>query len=169
LDPSRRATRTLAGATARQQGGALDEALALLAGADAGSLYDHQGAQDALLRARISFATDRGRGAPALLVAAAARFEPLDILLARETYLDALSAAVFAGRLAGRWDGRAVATRALAAPASPAEPRAVDLLLDGVAQLITHGPAVGTPILRDAVGAFRSDDVASAAGLRWLW
>src|SRR4029077_16085892 len=112
-----------------------------------GPLGNDQRARAELLRARISFSTRRGGEAPALLVAAATRLEPFDVLLARETYLDALSAAVFAGRLAGGSDATAVALRALAAPRPPSPPRPVHLLLDGLALLIIEGPAVGTPIL----------------------
>jgi DNA-binding CsgD family transcriptional regulator len=169
LDRARRAARTLAAATTQQQAGALDEALALLDSAESGPLDEHQRAQANLLRARISFATDRGRDAPALLVAAASRLGPLDAYLARETYLDALSAAVFAGRLAGACDARAVADRALAAPPAPSPPRAVDLLLDGLALLINEGPAVGTPIVSQAVGEFRGGELASSRGVPWLW
>ena len=49
---------------------------------------------------------------------------------------------------------RRIATAARAAPASPAAPRPVDLLLDGLALLITEGPAAGTPTLRKALSAF---------------
>ena len=89
--------------------------------------------------------------------------------LARETYLDALSAAVFAGRLAGACDARAVAERALAAPPAPSPPRAVDLLLDGLALLITKGHAVGAPIVGRAVSEFRGGELASSRGVPWLW
>ena len=166
LDPWHRAARMLAAASAREQAGAVDEALALLDGADAGPLRDDQRAAAGLLRARIAFATSRGGAAPAQLVAAAARFEPIDVLLARETYLDALSAAVFAGRLADGYDATAVALRVLAAPPAPTQPRAVDLLLDGLALLIVKGPAVGTPVVREAVRAFGAN---GTDGRRWLW
>jgi DNA-binding CsgD family transcriptional regulator len=166
LDPWRRAARMLAAASAREQAGAVDEALALLDSANAGPLRDDQRAAAGLLRARIAFATSRGGEAPAQLVAAATRFEPIDVLLARETYLDALSAALFAGRLADGLDATAVARRALAAPPAPSPPRAVDLLLDGLALLIVEGPAVGTPVLGEAVRAFQAN---GASGRRWLW
>jgi len=166
LDPWRRAARMLAAASAREQAGAVDEALALLDSADAGPLGDDQRARAELLRARISFATRRGGEAAALLAAAATRLEPFDVLLARETYLDALSAALLAGRLAGGCDATAVALRALAAPRPISPSRPVDLLLDGLALLIIEGPAVGTPILSQAVRAFRAD---GADGRRWLW
>ena len=53
-----------------------------------------------LLRAQIAFAVTRGRDAPPLFLRAAKRLESLDARLARETYLDAFSAALSAGRLA---------------------------------------------------------------------
>ena len=73
----------------------------LLAMADAGPLDDLRRARVDLLRAQIAFASSRGDEASPLLLAAARRLEPLDAALARETYLDAFSAAMFAGRLAG--------------------------------------------------------------------
>ena len=53
-----------------------------------------------LLRAQIAFAVNRGRDAPDLLLRAATQLEPLDGRAARETYLEALFAALFADRLA---------------------------------------------------------------------
>jgi len=169
LDPSRRAGRALAAAQATQQAGALDEALTLAASADAGPLDEFQQAQVDVLRARISFAADRGSEAPRLLLTAAKRLEPLDTRLARELYLDALTAALFAGRLGGAGDARHIATAACAAPPSAPPPRAADLLLDGLAVLISDGHAAGTPILRNALRAFHSDEIGTEEGLRWLW
>jgi len=169
LDPARRAGRALAAAQARQQAGAFDGALALVATAEAGPLDKFQRAQADVLRARIFFATERGREAPSLLLAAAKRVESLDTRLAREIYLDALTAAVFAGRLAGEFDARHVADEARAAPPSAPPTRAADLLLDGLALLITEGHAAGIPTTRKALERFRSDDVGTADELRWFW
>jgi DNA-binding CsgD family transcriptional regulator len=169
LDPARRAERALAAAQAKQQAGALDEALTLVANAEAGPLDEFQRATVDVLRARISFAAERGSEAPALLLTAAKSLEPHDPALARETYLDALTAAVFAGRLAGAGDARHVAAAARAAPPPAPPPRAADALLDGLALLITEGPAAGTPVLRNVVRAFHSDDIGTEEGLRWLW
>ena len=168
-DPARRAGRALAAAQATQQAGALDEALTLVAIADAGPLDEFQRAQVDALRARISFAANRGSEAPSLLLAAAKRLEPLDVRLSRETYLDALTAAVFAGRLGGAADAPLVATAARAAPPSAPPPRAADLLLDGLALLITEGHAAGTPSLRNALSAFHRDEIGTEEGLRWRW
>ena len=101
-EPARRARRALAAAQSKHQAGAPDAALDLLAMAEAGPLDELQRARAELLRAQITFAVNRGRDAPPLLLAAAKRLEPLDATLARETYLDAFSAALFAGRLARR-------------------------------------------------------------------
>ena len=53
-----------------------------------------------LLHAMAAHAQHRGSDAPPLLLRAAKTLEPLDPKLARETYLDAWSAALFAGQLA---------------------------------------------------------------------
>ena len=100
--PARRADRALAAAQATSQTGAFGAALGLLAAAQAGPLDELQRAQAALLHGQIAFASFRGRDAETLLLKAARLFEPLDARLARETYLDALSAALFAGRPAPR-------------------------------------------------------------------
>ncbi|HEY1596407.1 MAG TPA: LuxR C-terminal-related transcriptional regulator [Thermoleophilaceae bacterium] len=168
-EPARKATRALAAAEAQQQAGALEQALALAADAASGPLDELQQAQVDVLRARISFATDRGSDAPRLLLTAAKQLEPLDGLLAREVYLDALTAAVFAGRLARGCDARQVAAAARAAPPATPPPRPPDLLLDGLARLISDGPTAGTAALRTALSAFHSDDVGTGEGLRWLW
>jgi DNA-binding CsgD family transcriptional regulator len=168
LDPARRAGRALAAAQAKQQAGVFDEALTLVASAEAGPLDEFQRAEAAVLRARISFAADRGSEAPPLLLSAAKRLERLDLRLAREIYLDALSAALFAGRLGGEGSARQVAAAVRAAPPS-APPRAADLLLDGLALLITDGQAAGTRVLRKAVSAFHDDEIGEEEGLRWRW
>src|SRR6266568_7267456 len=80
--------------------GAFDAALELLAAAEDGSLDEFQSAQADLLRGQIALASSRGSDAAPLLLTAARRFEPLDVRMARDTYLDAFSAALFAGRLA---------------------------------------------------------------------
>jgi hypothetical protein len=92
------------------------------------------------------------------------------VRLAREIYPDALTAAaLFAGRLAGTCGARRVAASARAAPPSATAPRAADLLLDGLALLITQGPPAGTPVMRDALNAFQTDDIGTEEGLCWRW
>ncbi|HXO07386.1 MAG TPA: AAA family ATPase, partial [Solirubrobacteraceae bacterium] len=168
-EPSRRAKRALAAAQAKHQAGAFDAALRLVAIAESGPLNELQRAQVELLRGEIEFAVHRGRDAPPLLLKAAKRLEPLDIGLARATYLEALSAAISAGRLGARDGVRKTADAARRAPPSPEPPRAPDLLLDGLAVLHTEGYAAGTPMLKRALRAFRGDELSSEEGIGWLW
>jgi DNA-binding CsgD family transcriptional regulator len=168
-EPARRAKRALAAAQAKHQAGAPDAALELLATAQAGPLDELQCARVDLLRAEIAFASSRGNDAPPLLLKAAKRLEPLDVTLARETYLDALTAVLFAGRLASGGSVLESARAARAAPPSSQPSHASDQLLDGLARLITDGQDAGTPSLREAVNAFRREDLSREEGLRWLW
>jgi DNA-binding CsgD family transcriptional regulator len=167
VDPARRCERALAAAQAKQQAGAPGAALGLLTVAEQGPLDEFQRAQVGLLRAQIAFAVNRGGDAPLLLLQAAKQLEQLDVRLARETYLEAISAAQFAGRLArgGGLLEAAEAARAAPPPAQP--PRASDLLLDGLAELLTAGYAAGAPMLKRALEAFRSEDISGDEALRW--
>jgi DNA-binding CsgD family transcriptional regulator len=166
---ARRAERALAAAGAKYQAGAFDAALGLVAAAEAGPLDELHRARSDLLRGQIAFASSRGGDAPRLLLKAARRLEPLDLRLARETYLQALFAAVYASMLAGAVDLHEVAEAARAAPPPPRPGRPADLLLDGIAALITEGYPAGAPMLARAVSAFRSADISPEEGLRWLW
>jgi DNA-binding CsgD family transcriptional regulator len=168
-DPARRAQRALAAAQSKHDAGAPGAALGLLGTAEAGTLDQLQRARIDLLRAQIASASSRGDDAPPLLLKAAKRLEPLDVALARETYLDAFSAAIFAGRLASGTGVLEVAQAARRAPPSSRSPRPADLLLDGLALLITEGHEAGVPVLQRALMAFRGENVSTAEELRWLW
>ena len=100
-DPGRRIERMLEAAQASLQAGAFGKARDLLAITQAGPLHEFQAARADLLRGRIAFASGLGSDAPPLLLKAAKRLEPLNLDLARETYVDAWQAAFFAGYLAG--------------------------------------------------------------------
>jgi DNA-binding CsgD family transcriptional regulator len=151
-DPARRAERALTAAQAKHDAGAVDSALELLAFAELGALDDVQRARADRLRARLAFAQRRGGDAAPLLLRAARRLEPLDPALARETYLEALGAALSAGHR----DTLVEASRALSAATSE-PPRAAELLLTGQALVITDGRAAGMPVLTRALSAFRSE------------
>jgi DNA-binding CsgD family transcriptional regulator len=112
-DPARRAGRALAAAEAKQQTGALDEALALVEGAKAGC---------------------RVRGTPGRRY----RCPPSGY------------------RGTCRSPGTGSAARA-------------DLLLDALALLVTEGHAAATPLVREALAAFRGGENGTEEGLRWLW
>jgi AAA ATPase-like protein len=92
-DPARRAERALDAAQASFEAGAFEDALGLVATAEAGALDEFQRARVDLLSAHVAFALGLGSDAPRLLLKAARRLEPFDLELARETYLIAWSAA----------------------------------------------------------------------------
>jgi DNA-binding NarL/FixJ family response regulator len=163
-----RADRALNAAEAKQQAGAADEAVALLAIARDGRPGAARQARADRLAGRIAYDAGRVRDAPALLMQAAKRLEPLDAALSRATYLDAFAAALLSGRMTSGIGLLDIAEAARSAPAAP-RPGASDELLDGLALVITEGHDVGAPLLKRAVQAFRDGDVADADGIRWLW
>lgn len=167
-DQERRGRRLLAAARAKHEGGMPEAGLRLLAIAEASPLGELESARAALLRAHINFAVSRGRDTASLLLQAATRLEPLDVRLARTTYLDALRAAWYAADESSSPTLHDVAEAATAAP-RPATPLPSDLLLDGLAVRYTAGFAAGAPMLTQALHAFRDDDASSDGGLRWLW
>ena len=171
-DGASRARRALAAAQSEHQAGVPDAALRLLAVAQAGPLLDLERARAELLHGQIMFAVNRGRDAPPLLLKAAKRLEPLDPGLARETYLEAFAAALFADRLARGGGVREVAEAILSADWTASSHRATpafDDLLEGMAVLTTQGYAAGAPMLKRALAAFRDQPMADEEALRWLW
>ncbi len=159
-DPALRGARALAAAQAKRDAAAPAEAHELLAIAELAPLTDLQQAQAARLRAQMEFARSRGgdTGAPRLsdatlqLLDAAKRLESLDDELARDTYLEALAAAMYAGRLGDPGALMNVAESARAAVGRvPKLQRPIDLLLSGMANRITGGASAGSDQLRTAL------------------
>jgi DNA-binding CsgD family transcriptional regulator len=170
LEPALRAERELAAAGAAAQAGAFDAALRLLAEAEAKPLALLQSARADLLRGQIAFASSRGSDAPPLLLKAARRLEPLDAGLARRTYMEALSAALYAGRFATGGGLRETAEAARAAHLAPQPPGAADLVVDGLVLLVTEGYAAAAPILKRALSASAIGHISTEQqGVRWLW
>ena len=167
LDPARRAERAVAAAQAHLQAGAFDEALRLVASADSASLTELGRAQAELLRGQIAFASNPGGEAPALLLKAARQFESLDTSLARETYLDAWLAAMFAGRFARAGTLQEVSRAALSAPEAASAPGPSDLMLEALSLLVIEGRAAAAPRLSQAVSAFADGEICIAETLRW--
>jgi len=168
-DPARRAGRALAAAQAKVQAGASGAARDLLAIAETGPLSELEQARMELVRARLVSATSRDSEAPLLLLRAAERLERIDVSLARATYLDAVAAAMFAGRLASPGSSIVeVARAAAAAPPPPHRPRPPDLLLDGLAVLYTQGYPAAVPLLRQALAAAEEGTPADEEP-HWLW
>jgi len=115
------------------------------------------------------FTQRRGSDAPSLLLDAAKRLEALRPDLARETYVEALGAEIFVGRLGAREAVR-VAEAARAAPPGPNPPRPTDLLLDGLATRFADGYAAGVEPLKRALRSFREHASRTKDGvIHWLW
>jgi len=168
-DPARRHERALAAAQAGVEAGMFAAARGLLATAEAGPLDEFQLARSDLLRAQLAFISSRGADAIPLLLAAARRLESLDIAVARETYVDAFSAALFGARLSGSVGIPEVAEAARAAPRrSDAEPTVADQLLDALVALADDYPSA-VPLCRQAVERLSGDDASAGERLRWLW
>ena len=170
--PTRRAERALAAAQANLQAGTFDAALELLPTAEVGGsgpLDELRRAQVDLLRGQIAFASSAGSEPPALLLKAARQLEPLDVALARHTYLDAWAAAMFAGEFAGAGSLHVVSRTARSAPPLTYAPRPSDVLLDALAVLVTEGRAVAAPLLRRAARIFAEEEISAGEGLRWGW
>ena len=165
-EPHHRSERALAAAQASLQAGAFEATAELLTIAAAGPLDELQQARVDLLRGQNAFASSAGGDAPAQLVKAARQFEPLDAGVARQTYLDALYAALNAGEFAGAGDLQEVSRAALSAPPPAGTPSPSDVLLDGLAVLATEGRAQAAPLLSRAARAFAEEEIPMAERLR---
>jgi DNA-binding CsgD family transcriptional regulator len=166
-DPARRGARALAAAQAKYEAGMPDAAIEQLAIAGAGPLGELERARLERLQAQIAFTRSRGSDAPQLLLQAAQRLGPLDAALARETYLEALWAAIIVGKSGNGLATREVAEAAMAAPPGPSPPRAVDLLLDGLVARSVKGYPVAVPSLERALSALLHEE--GLTDVRWLW
>jgi DNA-binding CsgD family transcriptional regulator len=166
-DPAMRVERSLAAAEAKLDVADSASASDLLAAAELGPVDELQRARLLRLGAQIAFAGRRGRDAPPLLLEAARRLDPLDTKMARQTYLEAIASAMFAGRLGTGPDEREVAEAARASmrvpPMGPA-----DLLLDALVQRFTDGYAASVAPLSRALRAFAEPD-GGGEDRRWLW
>ncbi|MFC7037942.1 ATP-binding protein [Nonomuraea rubra] len=168
VDPARRADHMLAAAHANLQAGSYDRVLDLLAMVRAEPLTELQSARADLLQGNVAFASGLGSEGPPLLLKAARRLEPLDLDLARETYLKAWMAAMFAGDLAIGGSLADVSQAARRLPVS-AHPDEAELVLDALARVIVEGPAGAAPVMRRAVSAIVDACLTPDQVLRWGW
>jgi DNA-binding CsgD family transcriptional regulator len=161
-DSRTRGRRTLAAAQAALAGGAVGRATALVGEARVDAGDDVERARADRLRSAIALAAGKGADRATLLLRAARAFESLDSSLARETYLEALEASILAGRLGG---SRVVeiAEAGRSSARAPAAVSAADLLLEGLALLVSADHAAAVPVLRRALAA-----LGSSSEPRWL-
>jgi DNA-binding CsgD family transcriptional regulator len=177
LDPDLRGSRALAAAQAKRDAAAPEAAYELLAIAELGPLSALQRAQVARMRAQMEFVRSRGGEVGALktteaaaqLCVAASGLENLDDELARETYLEALTAAMYAGRLGEPGSLADIAHAARGAIGRvPELRRPIDLLLSGMVSRISDGPGAGAEQLRSALQRW-TGDARKGDGQPVLW
>ena len=166
-DPFVRVERSLAAAQAKLDVADAAAASGLVTAAELAPVDALQRARLERLGAQIAFTSRRGRDAPPLLLAAARRLDPLDAAMARETYLEAIASAIFAGRLGTGPSEREVAEAARASNRTQAL-GAADLLLDALVTRFTEGYAASVAPLSRALRAFAELD-DGAEDRRWLW
>ena len=119
--------------------------------------------------ARFRCLATRSGDATALLLKAAERLQEVDPELARETYLEAMTAAIFAGPLAGPGASPERGSRSCeCCAASARQPRGPDLLLDGLVALLSETYGAAVPLLRQAQGAIEGE-TSQTEQLRWMW
>ena len=154
-DPARRAQRALAAAWAKREAGQLDAALALLAPAEAGPPDALLAGEIEHLRGLVAFDRRRSTDSARLLLDAARQLEAVDGDVARETYLDALTAAIWARGADAPDVVLLAATAARAAPPAKQPERALDVVLDALAIRLTEGYVAAGPLLARALTAVR--------------
>jgi DNA-binding CsgD family transcriptional regulator/tetratricopeptide (TPR) repeat protein len=171
-DPAIRGARAIAAAQAKREAAAPEAAYELLAIAELAPLSTLQQAQVARMRAQMEFLRSRA-GAPgavrtgeaaAQLHSAAMGLDGLDDDMARETHLEALAAAMYAGRLGAPNLLADVATAGRAAVGRLTEPRRpVDFLLSGVTSRILDGPGAGFTHMRAALELWNAHEESTDA------
>jgi DNA-binding CsgD family transcriptional regulator len=168
-EPAKRGERAVAAAESCVQAGLFDTARGLLSTAEAGELDDQQSAQVKLLRGQIALFWRPLRDAPALLMTAAQSLEPLDVGLARDTYVDAWGAALFSGRLGPPGDLLEISRAARSAPLPEGPRRPADLLLDSLARMVTGGLAEAAAGLEEATRVLVDARSSAEVTLSWTW
>jgi DNA-binding CsgD family transcriptional regulator len=167
-DDALRIDRLLAAAEAKHDVGASDEALRLLDSCGGYAFPDLQRAHAERLRARAGYAIRRDASSLGELLAAAKRLDALDPVLARDTYIEALAAALYGGRL-GDADALATVAQEILEATDDDDPvRARDLILRGQALLAARGQRAAAPTLRRALRAYL-DDSLDGLELHWMW
>jgi DNA-binding CsgD family transcriptional regulator len=166
-DPGQRASRALTAAEAKYAAGDFEAAQALLVTAEVGPPGELDEARAQRMRAQVAFALTRGGDAPPLMLRAAQRLQSLDPELARQTYLEALLATIYAGRLAHGQDAKDVAYAARSATLPPSGSQPLphsQLLIHGLAVRLADGYVAAAPALKEALRRYRAQPLE----LGWL-
>ena len=169
-DPAIRGARAIAAAKAKREAAAPEAAYELLAIAEMTPLSELQQAEIARMRAQMEFVRSRSgmpgalrtSDAATLLHSAATGLEGLDDGLARETHFEALTAAMYAGRLGESGAMLKVAKAGRAAVDRLDElRRPIDFLLSGMTSRIIDGPGAGSDHMRAALELWNTHDERS--------
>jgi DNA-binding CsgD family transcriptional regulator len=162
-DPDRRVDRMLAAAEASLDAGAVEDVRRLLGALQPATLDAHQSGRAAVLEGQLAFASGAGTAAIPLLLSAAARFADTNPQLARETLMNAWGmASVISDR-----DSFVAVARAVHSVPTSGDRGTLDLVLDGVALMVTEGWAAAAGTLREAAKLI--GDLPVSAVVRWGW
>jgi len=168
-DENQRTERLLAAVEAQLISGATDSAQAILTQVTPRLVDPSARARGLRLQGAIRWAQGQLAEGPSLLLQAARMLEPLDPRLATETMLEALQAALYAGRFASGGGAKSVAREALSMPSAvPSQMTISDLLISGFAALLTEGRAAAFPDLRRAVATLQANELRDDDELRWF-
>lgn len=155
-DQGRRAAHALVAAEAKYSAGDFVATAKLLTAAEIGPLDELGHARVERMHAQIAFGLNRGGEAPSLLLQAAQRLQRVAADQARDTYLEALVAGIYAGRLAVGAGISEVARAALSAPLGPEPLPHPQLLLRGLAVRVLDGYVAAAPLLKEALRQYRA-------------
>lgn len=153
-DPKERARRALAAAGAHLAAGVPARVPDLLAAAELAQPDPLQLANASRLRAKASSMTNPGLGAVQPLLDAAGRLRDLDPAAARETYLAAFGAAIWAGR----HDESGLQRAAEAARDLPPGDETAGVFLRALVAWTTDGPVAAFPLLARALRSLTDDE-----------
>src|SRR5271155_221576 len=163
-DEHRRAERLLAAAQATLVAGEPARARELLEEATPRLVDPLARVQGRRLEGQICFGAGQMGESSSILLQAARASEALDVRFARDTLLEALEAAIFAGRLAGKTGALDIVRAAREAPLNAeSEATIADLLLDGVTTYLEGRYREAFVLFRRAIGALCGGD-----DLRWF-
>jgi DNA-binding CsgD family transcriptional regulator len=168
-EPDSRAWRMLAAARTTREAGRPEAALWLAAQAEAGPLDKLRAAQLEYLRGQIADDQRRSSDAARLLLSAARHLGPLDASQARETHLEALTAAMYVGDVFLPGGVPEAAEAARLAPPAPSPPRPVDVVLDAFAVLVTEGYVAAAQALQQALELLIAVDPDTGENRHWLF
>jgi DNA-binding CsgD family transcriptional regulator len=165
-DPQRQGLRLLLAAYAQLMAGANDRAQALLEQSLPNLDDPPLRAQAMRMQGAIRFADGRGGETPALLFNAAMALRDVDVRMAREILMEALEAAMWAGRLSSGTAPLDVAQAARTLSPPEGDETTANLLLTGYTARLTDSYAKGVDWWRRAVRAY-AEESGDQSRLRW--